>query len=114
MINEILNFIKENYEIIILVGACLLDLILFLVGLLRKKTRPALDVVMTGAPIYIKYAEEFIGAGKGEEKKAFVMKYLCKTYKNLTGFDLVPGSVIYDDLDKFVEKILETPTKKGK
>lgn len=111
---KIISFISEHYETVILAAACLLDVILFLVGFLKKKTKPSLDVVLTAAPYYIKAAEEFIGEGKGAEKKAFVMKYLVKTYKNLTGVELLPGSVIYSDLDKFVEKILLTPTKKGK
>ena len=110
---KIISFISEHYETVILAAACLLDLVLFLVGFLKKNKKVPMDVVLTAAPYYVKAAEEFIGEGKGDQKKAFVMKYLVKTYKNLTGVELSAGSVIYSDLDKFVEKILETPTKKG-
>lgn len=111
---KVINFIVENHEILILLAACLLDVVLFLVGVFKKKQKAPMDVVLTAVPYYIKAAEEFIGADKGQEKKDWVMKYLSKTYKNLTGVELLPGSVLFEDLSKFVEKVLETPTKKGK
>ena len=111
---EVLSWIVEHYELLILVGACLLDIVLFLFGVFKKKSQSPLDIVLKAAPYYIRAAEEFIGAEKGADKKAFVMKYLLKTYKNLTGVDLGEHSVTYDELDRFVEDILRTPQKKGK
>lgn len=110
---ELLRWLCSNYELVILIAACVLDLVLFLFGVFKKKNQSPLDVVLKAAPYYIRAAEEFIGPDKGLDKKAFVMKYLIKTYKNLTGVDLVEKSVIYEDLDKFVEDILNTPQKKG-
>ena len=114
MINEIFNFIKENYEIIILVGACLLDLILFLVGVFKKKKTTPLGEVISYVPTMIKVAELKFGSGHGAEKKKSVMEMALLLYHRLTGVEITADSYLGKEISSFIERVLETPTKKGK
>lgn len=114
MFKEILHFIKENYEVIILVGACLLDLVLFLVGVLKKKKTTPLGQVVQVLPIMIRKAEEKLGSGNGALKKQFVMDAALNFYQRLTGVALTDDSCLADEISHAIEEILSTPTKKGK
>ena len=114
MINEILHFIKENYDLIILIAACILDLVLFLVGVFKKRKNSTLEDVFHMIPAAIYKTEEVVGAGNGEKKKRLVMDLACKWYKELTGVELVEGSRYWNTISEFVEEVLITPTKKGK
>lgn len=114
MFKEILHFIKENYEIIILVGACILDLVLFLVGFLKKKKSLPLDDVLVHLPAAISLVEGKIGAGNGDAKKKYVLDMARALYKESTGVELSNNSKTMKFISSFIEAILETPTKKGK
>lgn len=109
---KVINFIVENHEILILLAACLLDVVLFLVGVFRRKTDPSLNSVLKELPRLIFHAECKFGAGHGEEKKKYVLDVALKLYKNWTGFDISEKSFAYHVLGEAVEEILCTPEKK--
>lgn len=111
---KVLSWIVENYELLILVGACLLDVVLFLVGVFRKKYDPDKNSIVAKLPDLISLAEVQFGAGHGELKKQMVLDLAVKTYKMWTGVELQPGSNVYGYFEHMIEEILRTPQKKGK
>lgn len=111
---KFIAFIIENKELLILAAACLLDLILFLVGVLRKKKTTPLGEVIIGIPSMIKLVEDKFGPGNGESKKETVMYMALALYKQLTGVDITANSYLGKEISSFIERCLETPTKKGK
>lgn len=111
---KVIDFIVENSELLILLAACLLDLILFLVGVFRKKVNPSVAEVVTKIPYFVSLAEDKFGSGQGLKKKEFVVEEACKLYEKMT--DIYPNlrSAIRKVFSKAVEEVLETPQKKGK
>lgn len=109
---EVLSWLSSNYEFVVLIAACILDLVLFLFGVFKKK-EPILNVVYQKLPEFINDAESL---GKsGEEKLHYVLErailLLCHGY-----------GYVYEDINKSMKKrieyaieaILSTPQKKGK
>ena len=110
---KIISFISEHYQLVILAAACLLDVILFLLGVLKKDKVPVTQAVIGLLPDLINKAEEIFGSGHGEEKKAWVLKAAASYYEK---FSKIPTSVFSGQMAEIglaLEKILETPQKKG-
>ena len=111
---KLIAFIVENKELLILGVACLLDLILFLVGVFRKRDRSVLDQVIYSLPVFITKSEELYGSGHGEDKLKYCLSLALDHYFVLSGVRLSETSVFAKVLIHQIESILETPTKKGK
>lgn len=109
---EVLSWIVENYKLLILVFACILDIILFLVGFLKKKKIIPLDDVLIALPGAVALVESKIGAGNGELKKKYVLDIAKALFKESTGIELTDDSKTMKFFSSFVEEILKTPTKK--
>lgn len=103
----LISYWKELVSILIAVATLLLCIF-------RKKGKedPVGEFMYSHIPTFIREIESKIGAGKGDTKKMLVMSIIAKYYKDITGFDLVEGSYLYDDYSRFVELILTTPQKK--
>ena len=111
---KIISFISEHYEAVILAAACLLDVILFLVGIFKKKKNIPLDDVLVALPGAVALVESKIGSGNGELKKKYVLDMAKALFKESTGIELSDDSKTMKFFSSFVEEILKTPTKKGK
>lgn len=107
-----IDFIKNNIELIVLGAACLVDIILFLMTILKKKVNPSVDKVIAELPGFISFAEDAIKPGQGEQKKTLVLKKAWCLYKQLTGISLSVDSSIMKLFSRKIEEILETPQKK--
>ena len=108
-----IDFIVKNYQFIALVVAALVDVILLLVAVCRKKVNPSLDEVLVSIPDFIRYAEEKFGSGNGDKKKDYVMGIALSLYKHITGFEVSKDSHIYKVISGTIENVLKTPQKKG-
>lgn len=106
------EFIVENYQLIILVCACLLDVLLFVLGIKKKKGFSPLNEVIAALPKMIYKAEKQYGAGNGSSKKLMVLDLALNLYKEITGVDVDYKSWIADDISSQIEMILRTPQKK--
>lgn len=110
---KIISFIVENWKFLAC-GVC--GLICIIAALLRKKPVEVIDGLYSALckviPGFIVYAEEQIGAGKGDVKMEVVINlataYINKLYPGLR--DLSP---YIDYVKAQVETILSTPQKKG-
>lgn len=108
-----LDFLRENYQLLILAFVSLVDLVLFLFALCKKKVDPSINTIIARLPSFICLAEQKLGAGMGKEKKQFVLEMACSLYKTLTGLAIEEGSSIYSIFSGAIETILSTPIKKG-
>lgn len=106
------EFIINNYQQIILIFACLFDVVLFLIGVFKKKANAPLTEVISCLPRLIIKAEKKIGAGNGSQKKLMVLDWALDLYKELTGVDVDCKSWIAEDISVAIERILRTPQKK--
>ena len=107
-----IDFIKNNIEIIVLVAACIVDIVLFVMTIFKKKVNPSLDEVLVSIPEWVLAAEEKYGSGHGVEKKKYVMDLALSIYKHMTGLEVVVGSSIYRMISNTIEYVLKTPQKK--
>lgn len=112
----ILEFLKENYQLVALIGSFFVDLVLAIICIVLKnrKDDPVLSIISDMLPGFIKEAENQIGAGHGSEKLTFVLKKVEQTYKKLTGVGLSLTGYLYRFFVNRIENILSTPSKKGK
>lgn len=111
---KVLSWFVENYELVILIAACILDLVLFLFGVFKKKVNDPLKEVLTRVPYLVSAAERAFGSGHGQEKKRLVIDTCISLYKKLTGLEVREGSEVFKFIDGTIESVLETPQKKGK
>lgn len=107
-----IDFIKSNIDIIVLVGACLVDIILFVMPILKKKSDPSLMAVIADIPSFVSSAEAKIGSGNGEKKKLYVLDLACRTYRHLTGVAVSKDSFVYRCFSRAIEDVLFAPHKK--
>lgn len=107
---EVLSWFVQNYELLILLGACVLDVILFLVGVFKKTKKEPLAFVLESLPDLINIAEK---SGRlGQEKLCFVVESAKEMMYKAIGCK--PSDVDCRLIESMVEKILSTPQKKGK
>lgn len=111
---KIISFIVENHNLLILLAACLLDVILFLCGVFKKKRNISLEEILLRVPHLVFLAEQRFGKGNGDLKKKTVLGILVDMYEVDTGVKVLPGSSVYAAFEHQIEKVLETPQKKGK
>ena len=107
---KVIDFIVEHYELLILLAACLLDVILFLCGVFKKKKKEPLAFVVESLPDLINLAEK--SGGLGSEKLCFVVETAKEMMYKAIGCK--PSDVDIKLIEELVEKILSTPQKKGK
>lgn len=110
---KVIAFITEYHQLILMVLSALLEFIVFLVVLTRKKDNPALDMVLRELPNLISKAELKFGAGSGETKLGYVVMVASQLYEKLTGLTLQGDCAIVKKIKQCVEDILKTPQKKG-
>lgn len=106
------EFIVENYQLIILICACLLDALLFILGYRSKRSFTPLGEVVAALPKLIYKAEKQYGAGNGSSKKLMVLDLAINLYKEITGVEVDYKSWIADEISSQIELILRTPQKK--
>lgn len=107
------EFLKENYQLIILIGSCILDAVLFFVAVIKKKKLPILAAVLEVLPSLILKGE--LSGLKGQEKKDFVLDLAVSYMASLIGCDekeINKNGRVY--LSEKIEEILSTPQKKEK
>lgn len=92
----------------------LIAIITLCVVLLKKrgKSNPALEKLYEQLPLIIKEIEDKFGAGKGEVKKAAVLETCDALFYKLSGIHLKQSSYFLKLVDKQIEKILSTPSRK--
>lgn len=110
---KVINFIVENYQLLLIVLQALLEVVIFLTVLIKKKDNPALDMVLRELPNLISKAELKFGAGSGETKLGYVVMVASQLYEKLTGLALQGDCAIVKKIKQCVEDILKTPQKKG-
>ena len=101
---KVLSWIVENYELLILVGACIFDIVLFLIGVFRKKRNISLEEILLRIPHLVFLAEERFGQGHGELKKKMVLEMLLDMYKQDTGVLVLPGSDVSKTFSIYLSK----------
>lgn len=107
---EVISWVSSNYEIVILVAACVLDLVLFLFGVFKKNKKEPLALVLESLPDLINIAEK---SGRlGQEKLCWVVESAKEIMYKAIGCK--PSDVDCKLIESMVEKILSTPQKKGK
>lgn len=110
-----IDFIVENYELILKIIMILLEVFAFLVLVFKKhKSSAPLDSVISALPTIICEVEKCIGAGNGAIKKEEVMNIALDLYQRYTGILLKSDSFIANQISKAIEDILSAPQKKGK
>jgi len=94
----------------------LIAIITLLVVLLKKrgKSNPALEKLYFQLPTIISHFESVYGSGHGEVKKSAVIEACDKLFFKLSGIHLKESEYYFDLVDKQIEKILSTPSRKEK
>ena len=90
-------------------------LILTLLLILLKsfgKSNPALEKLYEQLPLIIKDVEDKFGSGKGDVKKAAVLETCDALFFKLSGIHLKDSEYFLKLVDKQIEKILSTPSRK--
>lgn len=101
--NQIVDFIRDNWSYISFGLVILMELILLIVK--RNKTSVYDNSIIAQLIPLVAAAEEIFGSGHGKEK----LDYVVKTYNESHLQAQLPVKVI----ESFVESILATPEKKG-
>ena len=110
------DFIEElglSYELFIALLILLLDVVIFIITLLKKRKNlsSVYEVIDSSIPFFIKKAEEQYPIGFGDIKKELVEKAVYGLL--LDKFNITTYSKYKDYIDKSIELILSTPQKKG-
>lgn len=105
--------IKIGIEAALALLILLLDLIIFIVTLVKKKKNVSsvYDLIDSCLPFFIKKAEEEFPHGFGDYKKELVEKAVFGLLKDK--FNITDFGRYKDYIDKTIELILSTPQKKG-
>ena len=108
--NEFLTLIKANFNIVLMI---FLALVILIITLVQKRPNKFIDTVTekiaTLLPQFIRIAEDKFGAGKGEQKLAYVIALVQEWFNG----EKLEFTDYYLKLTKlFIEQILNTPEKK--
>lgn len=109
-----IDFIQENSELITMVLLLVVELVIFLFRIFRKKESPVLNILSDMLPGWIKDAEVQFPVGNGERKRQYVLEQVEKYYEKLTGSKIKLTGILYRSFVNRIEDILGTPQKKGK
>lgn len=104
--------IKWDFQTVSILALACLDLIIFILTLVKKRNKVKLTLtdVYDYIPTVISYAERIIGAGKGTEKLAFCLT-LIKDFMLSHGYSLKDFED--HDFSSYIEEVLSTPQKKN-
>lgn len=111
---EVFDFLVENHKLMIQILTLVFEAIVFLVLLAKKKVNPSISGIVAQLPALVGIAEEKFGAGKGADKKAYVLACASALFTKATGQVLSESSGIYKTFANAVEEILSTPQRKEK
>lgn len=107
------DFIIDNYQLLIYLVLFILELLLSIILMCKKKSDPAVQEILLELPRYIEVVEKQIGAGCGDQKLNLVLHLVRGNYEKLTGCVFKPGSTLEKFFVAAIESILSTPQKKG-
>ena len=105
---QIVNFLREHWQLISFVLVVILEVVLLFVKTLKvnvKLPTNTLDQILE----YVKYAEKVYGSGHGQEK----LNYVVNRYLQHNDIQKVFQSEVEYWIKLLVESILESPQKKG-
>ena len=113
-LNEIKRFILQNWQMIVSV---ILFVVSFIIGIVTKKKKGytfsdiLLGLIAEQLPVMIKSAENFFGAGNGEQKKVMVLNDALNFASKTLGRKLSEEEVsfIVTNISKQIEAIGATP-----
>lgn len=116
-LSELKQFIINNWQLI--ASACLF-IVSFIIGIITKRKKGytfsdiLLGLIAEQLPTMIKSAENFFGAGNGEQKKVMVLNDALNFASKTLGRKLSEEetSFIITNVSEQIEKILGTPSKK--
>lgn len=113
----VLNFLRENWKVIVEFSCLLVSLIIFC---LKKKTKVTISSsvisdVLAQLPSWINEAESRFGPGEGKRKFVYVLKMALCYVSEETGLDTKQIDDSYGlVIRREIEAILSTPQKKEK
>lgn len=104
------DFIQQHYNLIVLVAIVLVEFII----LVCKKKIKVIDclrtLILEILPDCINQAEAKFGHGHGEEKLAYVIQLICKTFADRFGSDEYEIFKLYHKfIESSVKNIMKTP-----
>lgn len=110
---QILDWCLNHYQILI---PSILSLINILILICKKKvkiTDSLLSEVLTIIPLYIKEAEDVVGAGNGQNKFSYVFNKCINLIRVSNGMDNETAIRSYGDIIiRTIENIMACPQKK--
>lgn len=112
----VLDFIRENKELLQLLCYLIISVISTLIVILCKKKKVTneldniLKIVLANLPKIVLSAEELIGAGNGSEKKVLVLESVKEFVWKQFSVNLPDSILSY--IGERIEDILATPQKK--
>lgn len=106
MLQDILNFIKENYKWLLILLGLIVEAI-FVVIFKKKPVRFYAGVFEHLVPIINEAEFKFPGSGRGKEKKDYVLSKFFEEYPDMKFF----GG---EDISYTIEYLLSLPVKKKK
>lgn len=105
---EIFNFIRENWQVIVSVITLIVSVV---IAIVRKK--PVTDIyshILAWTIQAVKIAENT--GLKGDEKLDYALGFIVEAFHSYYGKDTkLPCSLAY--IENLVEQVLDTPQKKG-
>lgn len=110
---DLINFIKNNYALIIEVVVALTSILIIIFKKNLKLSDSKYREILLEIPDLIIVAESMMPEGHGADKLKYVLNQV------LSKLEKTYGSWVYNDkqlvlmITQFIEKILETPVKKG-
>lgn len=112
---EVLTFLKENYQLIISLSILILSLISIVV---KKRPKTLDDFIQVSGQVIGKVAEwvkQVEIPGHGDDKKIAVINLALKEAKKKLGRNLSETEIvsIYKQVGSQVESVLDAPSKKG-
>ena len=111
----ILDFLKDNYELVILICCYLVNLLAIFISIIKspKKLATYFVALLDKLPQLLCEAEK-IGFPSGESKKNFVIDLAINYLVCLTGWTPEKVSAIWSNqISLAIENMLSSPQKKG-
>lgn len=105
-----LDFLLQNWKIIICSILIIVNIILTIVFKKTKVTDNVLTFLMSVIPTLINKVES---PGNGEEKCLAVVSWCVALLQDKFGFSVDQAQTYVPKIKEFIEKILSTPQKKG-
>lgn len=107
-----IQFLQDYWFVVVSIVLAVAELLI----LVLKKNKinvmdSAFESVLQKLPVIITSAEKIFGAGNGDKKKDYCLKFAIGLYDSLGGVD--DKSYIRVLLAKAIDDILATPQKKG-